>query len=193
MEKTVADVMTRSPRWCRRTDSLLIAAKVLWENDCGCVPVVDEGLQVVGMITDRDCLMAAFTRGRKLEDLSVQSAMAHIVFSVRAAEPVEAAARRMVEHAVRRLPVLDDHGRLAGIVSLADLCQPKAGLDVAIVAKALSAVTTPRKLVTRTPAKTEGIAAEACAVPTAGPLPHLASVPAPTTKPSPTKAKGKRK
>lgn len=145
MGKTVADVMTPSPRSCRRSDSLVAAAKILWENDCGAVPVVDDGQRVVGMITDRDCLMAAFTRGRKLEDLSVQSAMAHMVFSVRASEPVESAARRMAEHAVRRLPVLDDHGRLAGMVSLADLAQPKAGLPVANLAQALASVTAPRK------------------------------------------------
>lgn len=144
MTKTVAEVMTPAPRTCRRTDSLVAAAKILWENDCGIVPVVDDGGRVVGMITDRDCLMAAFTRGRKLEDLSVQSAMAHMVFSVRASETVDAALRRMTEHAVRRLPVVDDHARIAGIVSFADLCQAKSGLAAAAIAQAAAVLTAPR-------------------------------------------------
>ena len=144
MTKTVADVMTPAPRTCRRNDSLVAAAKILWEQDCGAVPVVDDGGRVVGMITDRDCLMAAFTRGRKLEDLSVQSAMAHMVFSVRTTDTVDAALRRMTEHAVRRLPAVDEHSRIAGIVSFADLCQAKSGVAAAAIAQAAATLTAPR-------------------------------------------------
>jgi len=200
MAKTVAEVMTPSPLSCRRSDSLVVAAKILWENDCGAVPVVDDGQRVVGILTDRDCLMAAFTRGRKLEDLSVQSAMAHMVFAVRASEPSEAAARRMAEHAVRRLPVLDDHGRLCGMVSLADLAQPKADLSATSLAQALAAVTAPRKQAASPVASKD----PAVAVPTvvaAGPAANPAVVSA--TKPSapvaapvdpaPKKSTGKRK
>jgi CBS domain-containing protein len=144
MAKIVSDVMTRSPRSCKRTDSLVMAAKIFWEHDCGAAPVVDDNGRVVGMITDRDCLMAAFTRGRKLDDLSVQSAMAHMVFSIREDQSVEAAAERMAEHAVRRLPVVDAHGRLVGMVSFADVCGPKAGLKPEQLAKAASAIGAPR-------------------------------------------------
>jgi CBS-domain-containing membrane protein len=200
MAKTVADVMTASPRACRRSDSLVVAAKILWENDCGAVPVVDDGQRVVGMITDRDCLMAAFTRGRKLEDLSVQSAMAHMVFAVRSSETVEAAARRMAEHAVRRLPVLDDHGRLCGMVSLADLAQPKSGLTAASVAQALASVTAPRTQAAQ-PVASKGAAVVAPTAVAAGPaaIPAAASAAKPSAPvaapadPAPKKSAGKRK
>lgn len=202
MAKTVADVMTSSPRACRRSDSLVVAAKILWENDCGAVPVVDDGQRMVGMITDRDCLMAAFTRGRKLEDLSVQSAMAHMVFAVRASEPVDAAVRRMAEHAVRRLPVLDDHGRLCGMVSLADLAQPKAGLSAAVVAQVLAFVTAPRKqaaLSSMSAAAAAGTQAPKAAAAAEAPVPAVAETATPSTpaaqavKPAAKKSAGKRR
>ena len=196
MAKTVADVMTASPRACQRSDSLVVAAKILWENDCGAVPVVDDGQRVVGMITDRDCLMAAFTRGRKLEDLSVQSAMAHMVFAVRSSETVEAAARRMAEHAVRRLPVLDDHGRLCGMVSLADLAQPKSGLAAASVAQALASVTAPRKQAVQPVASVAPAAAASLAAAPGAAVASTAKPSAPVAAaadPRPKKSAGKRK
>lgn len=189
MTKTVADVMTPAPHTCRRTDSLVAAAKILWEHDCGVVPVVDDGGRVVGMITDRDCLMAAFTRGRKLEDLSVQSAMAHMVFSVRASDPVETALRRMTEHAVRRLPVVDDHARIAGIVSFADLCQPKSGLAAAAIAQGAASLTAPRSAKASEAKKqpeSPAVAPAVVAAKTAASKPEAAPAPAadaPTKKP----------
>lgn len=193
MAKIVSDVMTRSPRSCKRTDSLVMAAKIFWEHDCGAAPVVDDNGRVVGMITDRDCLMAAFTRGRKLDDLSVQSAMAHMVFSIRDDQSVDAAAERMAEHAVRRLPVVDAHGRLVGMVSFADVCSPKAGLKAEQVAKAVAAIGAPRGQA----------AAVAPAAPVAAPVAAAAPVAtapvAPVAAPAPqapakagSKAKGKR-
>jgi Mg/Co/Ni transporter MgtE len=170
-----------------------MAAKIFWEHDCGGAPVVDDNGRVVGMITDRDCLMAAFTRGRKLDDLSVQSAMAHMVFSIREDQSVEAAAERMAEHAVRRLPVVDAHGRLVGMVSFADVCSPKAGLKAEQVAKAAAAIGAPRGQA----------AAVAPAAPVAAPVAAAAPVAtapvAPVAAPAPqapakagSKAKGKR-
>lgn len=141
----VENVMTRAPRTCRRTDSLATAAKLLWDHDCGAVPVVDDDKRPVGMLTDRDCLMSAFTRGRRLDELSVQSAMAHMVFSVAKDQPVATALERMREHQVRRLPVVDGDGRICGIVALADLL--RAGgptLTEAQLARAAAAIMTPR-------------------------------------------------
>lgn len=141
----VENVMTRAPRSCRRTDSLATAAKILWDHDCGVVPVVDDQNRPVGMLTDRDCLMASFTRGRKLDELSVQSAMAHLVFSIGKDQPATAALLRMQEHQVRRLPVIDSDGKLCGIVALADLAQRlHRGFTPQQVAEAVAAIAAPR-------------------------------------------------
>lgn len=193
MTKTVADVMTPAPRTCRRNDSLVAAAKILWEQDCGAVPVVDDGGRVVGMITDRDCLMAAFTRGRKLEDLSVQSAMAHMVFSVRTTDSVDAALRRMTEHAVRRLPAVDEHARIAGIVSFADLCQAKSGVAAAPIAQAAATLTAPRGASTNAQKKAVDVAVSAPVPaapvsPASAPAPVASAAPAPAPQQAPAAA-----
>jgi len=195
MAKTVTDVMTRNPRSCKRTDSLVSAAKIFWEQDCGAAPVVDDNGRVVGMITDRDCLMAAFTRGRKLDDLSVQSAMAHMVFSIRDDQSIDAAAERMAEHAVRRLPVVDAHGRLVGMVSFADVCGPKAGLKPEQLAKAASAIGAPRGQAAAVAPAAPVVAAQIVAAAQVVAVPPVASTSIPASQPSAkavSKAKGKR-
>jgi CBS domain-containing protein len=102
--------------------SLDDAARVLWERDCGCVPVVSEdgSHRVVGMLTDRDICMAAYTQGCTLRDRSVGSAMSRDVETCAPGDSVSVAEERMRKNQVRRLPVIDG-GRLVGIVSLNDL------------------------------------------------------------------------
>ena len=75
----VGDLMTREVKTCIERDSLQKVAKVMWDNDCGCVPVVDEENRVVGVVTDRDICMAAYTQGLHLYGMQVQSAMARTV------------------------------------------------------------------------------------------------------------------
>ena len=65
----VADSMTRDVRACSVHDSLNAAARVMWENDCGCVPIVDSQGRLVGIVTDRDICMATYTQGVPLEDV----------------------------------------------------------------------------------------------------------------------------
>ena len=95
----------------------------MWENDCGVVPIVDGGGRVVGMITDRDICMAAYTQGRPLWQISVTKAMAKEVHGVLETERIEAAESLMQRARVRRLAVLDRDGRLKGILSLSDLAR----------------------------------------------------------------------
>ncbi len=117
----VDQCMTREPQSCRTHDNLERAAQIMWECDCGCVPVVDEGSKVVGMITDRDICMAAYTRGALLRDISVESVMAHEIAGCHAGDALESALNLMRSRQVRRLPVLDGVGGLLGVLSLADI------------------------------------------------------------------------
>src|SRR5262249_6621023 len=75
----VGQLMRRQLRTCRREDSLNVAAQIMWEEDCGCVPVVEEANlerpRLVGILTDRDICMAAYTQGRPLDAIQVQSIM----------------------------------------------------------------------------------------------------------------------
>jgi CBS domain-containing protein len=119
----VKDLMVKDVRMCRQYDTLDTAAMIMWEKDCGCVPVVDENLRVIGVITDRDICMAAYTQGISLKELQVSQAMSKQLFSCRLEDDLAAAERTMLQNHVRRLPVIDREGHLAGILSLNDFAQ----------------------------------------------------------------------
>jgi CBS domain-containing protein len=93
----------------------------MWEQDCGCVPVVDSSNVVIGLITDRDIAMAAYTQGKLLAQVVVGDVMTRNVLSCRPTETLHAAERRMRERQVRRLPVTDGTGVLVGMISVNDL------------------------------------------------------------------------
>jgi len=125
----VAEVMTKQVKCCAADDSLEHAAQLMWDNDCGCLPVSsirDGASQTVGLITDRDICMCALFERRPLSELRVGQAMARRVLSCSPADSLEQAERVMQDARVRRLPVLSAKGDLLGIVSLADLAREAA-------------------------------------------------------------------
>lgn len=117
----VKDIMSMSVQTCVPQDSLAAAARLLWEHDCGCLPVVDGDKRPKAMITDRDICMAAYTRGQPLAALRVADSMSTSVATCRQEDDLGTAARRMAKQQVRRLPVVDADGRLVGLLSLNDL------------------------------------------------------------------------
>jgi CBS domain-containing protein len=117
----VRERMTTPARCCRQDDTLADAARLMWEHDCGSVPVLDARGVLVGMVTDRDACMASYTRGLRLDEIRVHTAMARKVWSCRAEDSLEAAELSMRAHQVRRLPVVDAGGKVIGILSYNDL------------------------------------------------------------------------
>src|SRR5262245_9473134 len=125
----VEQLMIRNVESCGPEDSLDTAARIMWERDCGCVPVVvDDGgaARVVGMLTDRDVCMAAYTQGRALREMIVASAMARDVRSCRTTDTVRVALGVLRTNQLHRLPVLDANDHLVGIVTLADVAREAA-------------------------------------------------------------------
>lgn len=122
----VQSLMTRNPKYCHTGDALKVAAQVMWDCDIGSVPVIDPAERVVGMITDRDICMAAYTRDQRLAEISVDHAMSRKVFSCRPDEDIETAERLMKNEQIRRLPVTDYNQRLVGVVSLNDIVREAA-------------------------------------------------------------------
>ena len=118
----IKQVMTPDVRACTIDDTLNTAARLMWENDCGSIPVLsaDGNGAVVGMVTDRDICMAAYTQGRALFEIPVATAMAHKIISCRMDDNVVQVEATMRANRVRRIPVLDDKGLLKGIVSIND-------------------------------------------------------------------------
>ena len=119
----VGQLMTRDPATCGTDDSLNRAAQIMWEKDCGCVPIVDAERRPIAMITDRDLCMAAYTQGRPLWSGPVSSAISRGVVVVRESDTLEMAESLMQQHRIRRLPVVDADGRLVGILSMNDLAR----------------------------------------------------------------------
>jgi CBS domain-containing protein len=117
----VAEVMNESVSSCSASDTLQEAAQIMWEQDCGSVPVVGDDGQLVGMITDRDICMTAYLRDQRLEECTVGEIMAQPAIACRPGDPIEKAENAMRTHRVRRLPIIDEAGHLNGILSLSDL------------------------------------------------------------------------
>lgn len=102
--------------------SLAEAASVMWENDCGFVPVVEPGsLQLCGVLTDRDICMGGLTQGLPLEQIPVDRSMSRRVFTCAPSDEVATIHETMREHHVRRVPVVDDEKHVLGVLSLTDL------------------------------------------------------------------------
>jgi CBS domain-containing protein len=121
----VEQLMSKNVTPCDAEDRLSEVARIMWERDCGSVPVVaqTDGGRVVAMITDRDICMAAYTTGRPLADLRVYEAMSHSLQACKPGDTVSEVEAVMRKNQLRRLPVVDDAGSLAGILALADLAR----------------------------------------------------------------------
>lgn len=117
----VREVMSTGAKVCTLTDNLSAAAGLMWENDCGILPVVAEGGKVVGLITDRDICMAANLKNRNLWNIAVEDVISGRVFTCKPDDDIRSALRVMQENKVRRLPVVGPEGTLAGILSLNDV------------------------------------------------------------------------
>jgi CBS-domain-containing membrane protein len=149
----VAELMTKDVKACGLEDTLDKAAQIFWDCDCGFAPVVDERGRAVGVITDRDACMAAYTQGKQLSEIPVTAVMSTTVYSCNADAPISAAATLMGENRVRRLPVVDsDSGRLVGVLSINDIAVQSARergarhreISEKQVADTLAAVSMPR-------------------------------------------------
>jgi CBS domain-containing protein len=119
----VSQLMGRNLVTCRPQDSLHDAAGKMWEQDLGCLPVLDDDKRVVGILTDRDVCMAAFTQGKRLAEMTVDSAMTHQIFSCLQTDRVEDAEAVMKAHKVRRVPVVDHRRHLVGVISMNDIAR----------------------------------------------------------------------
>ena len=120
---TVRELQTSNVRTVGPDTDLAVVAKLMWDGDCGAVPVVTDEQRVIGMITDRDICIASATRSKPPADIRASEVIdgSHGVHAVKPDDDVRVALRTMRKHRVRRLPVLDSERRLTGIVSINDL------------------------------------------------------------------------
>lgn len=119
----VKDVMTEEVMTCGPDDSLESAVRIMLDRGCGCVPVVDGAMRVVGLVTDRDAVLWALKKHGCLSDLSVSDAGSHDVICCEAEDTLERAEVLMRVNHVRRLPVVGRNRALVGVISLTDLAR----------------------------------------------------------------------
>lgn len=117
----VKDLMTQDVKACFPETNLAAAAALMWQNDCGILPVVINGGNTVGVITDRDIAIAVGTRGRSPQEIRVDEVIHGPVLACTPDDEVHTALKIMRKDKVRRLPVLSDDGVLKGILSLNDV------------------------------------------------------------------------
>jgi CBS domain-containing protein len=144
----IKELMSQPAVTCPETATLDQAARLMWEYDCGVVPVVNDEGRLAGVVTDRDICMAAYTQGKALSAIPVTTAMARQVVASHADDDVASAEALMRDNQIHRVPVLDGEARVEGVLSLNDLARAaakakKSAVDRELV-QTLGAICQPR-------------------------------------------------
>ncbi len=118
----VNEVMSSDVTSCSTDTSLDQAARLMWDNDCGAVPVVNEKNVPVGIITDRDIAMAALHKHKPLWEMQVnQIIQGQHLCCCHQEDNIEGCLTKMEQNGVRRIMVTSQNGKLCGIVSMGDI------------------------------------------------------------------------
>jgi CBS domain-containing protein len=118
----VRDLMTTGVASVRSNEALSEAVRLMFDCDCGAVPVTESGTgHVIGMITDRDICMATWSREQAPIALAISDAMSRELYYCSPDDDVAAVEELMQQRQIRRVPVLDEERKLVGILSIADI------------------------------------------------------------------------
>ncbi len=117
----VRAIMTQPARTCTADTSVAVAGQRMKEGLCGILPVIDARGKLVGVVTDRDLLLATIGTRRNLSNVSVREAMTATVTTCDPNQDVTGALTTMRSRGLRRLPVVDLDGHLIGLLSIDDI------------------------------------------------------------------------
>jgi len=126
MPKVARDVMTPDPACCSPTTTLDQVAKMMVQNNCGEIPIIDHLDRPIGVVTDRDIGCRVVAEGKNPTGYTAESCMSSPVVTVRADAPLNEVISTMEDHQIRRVPVIDDGGCCAGIIAQADVAAAEA-------------------------------------------------------------------
>lgn len=132
----VKEVMTANPACCTPDTPLPAVAKLMVDNDCGEIPVVENKQSniPVGVVTDRDIVCRTVAKDKNPLELTAADCMSTSIVTVTPDTPVQECCRIMEEKQIRRVPVVDANGACCGIVALADLArEATSGVAGAVV------------------------------------------------------------
>ena len=140
----IRQIMTTNVATCQPETNLAVVAKLMWDRDCGFVPVLEAGNRLIGVSTDRDICIASATRRLLPDQITAAQAMRRQpIHTTQADDTTEKALATMKQFRVRRLPVVAADGSLKGVVSMNDIIlasQQKDGPAPADVVSALAAI-----------------------------------------------------
>lgn len=122
MGKSIKDSMTSNPCSIDVDKTVAYAAKMMKDEDVGLAPIV-EGDKLVGTLTDRDIVTRVVAEGRDPQSTNVREVASSDIVTVDPQQELSEALRLMAEHQVRRLPVVEEDGRLVGVLAQADVAE----------------------------------------------------------------------
>lgn len=141
----IREIMTENPVCCVAETNLEEVARMMAENDCGAIPVVEdqEKWKPMGIVTDRDIVVRAVAEGKNPLDMTAEEVMSQGPISVSQDAGVEQCEREMETHQVRRILVVDKSGSCVGIVSLGDIALHRGGQETVEVVGEVSRPSSP--------------------------------------------------
>ena len=119
----IKELMTVKPRTVKQGDSIVDAAKLMKGEDTGIAPIVDGDQRLVGVVTDRDIAIRVVAEGRDPQTTKVEEIASQNLVTIDPQQELDEALRLMAQHQVRRLPVVEEDGKLVGIVAQADVAR----------------------------------------------------------------------
>lgn len=118
----VQDIMTTDIATCGPETNLELIANMMWNKNCGSIPVLNQSGQPLGVVTDRDIAMGCALNHKPLWELAAQDLLGgREVHCCRATDSIKNSLQQMSQNHIRRLPVVDDNGCLVGMLSLGDI------------------------------------------------------------------------
>jgi len=118
----IKEVMTSNPRTVTADSTVAEAARLMRDEDAGIVPII-EGERLVGVVTDRDIAIKVAAEGKDPQSTKVTEIAASDLVTIDPQQDLDEALRLMAQHQVRRLPVVEEDGRLVGILAQADVAR----------------------------------------------------------------------
>jgi CBS domain-containing protein len=136
----VKDIMTANIAYCTPDMSLSDVARLMEEDDCGSIPVLEnqKNWKPIGIITDRDITIRTLAHGKNPLKMKVKDIMAPKIITIEKNAFLNDCYRAMVENQIRRIIVIDEDGRCCGIVSQADIATKAPDIDTASVVERIS-------------------------------------------------------
>jgi CBS domain-containing protein len=122
MGQNIREIMTANPSTVEPDQSVVEAAKIMKQEDAGVVPVTENG-RLTGMVTDRDIAIRVVAEGKDPQSTAVREVASKNLVTIDPQQDLDEALRLMAQHQVRRLPVVEEDGRLVGVVAQADVAR----------------------------------------------------------------------